>query len=306
MLLHNDYLKNTPIEVEIEQNHNVLFLFNNLESDLESLSKLDSSIATVATDIFTLKDDRMRKVTINGKSLTGTNRTVKNEDSKQFVTSSLFIVHYNSSEVFYVSLLNKEISSKFFFIMESLNSVHIFLDNSWYQAQNAELVTFVIINANKNKRSSDNFNVTIETELYELPNVRVVDSSFNNISYSVKLYDPVFDANMSFYIFISLAAAVAIISIVFMCISIFCAESYNIEDEKTMNELSSSSKKSKSKSKMKISATENNSTGSSFDESRNINNNVNNDAAIPINDDSSNADDESTGMSLNIEVDELD
>lgn len=185
-----------------------------------------------------------------------------------FVTSSLFIVHHLRPSTLYVSLASKEIKSQFFFVMDSKSDIVIHLDNSWYQAKNADQVTFIIMNAlhhtSNNETFNDTFfnftyhgqigiedevNVTVETDLYEMPNIRVVDSFLQNVTYRMILYQPVWDASMSFYIFLALAGVITVISVIFLIMSIFCYKKYELEEERTQNDISNSSRSHPSKVK---------------------------------------------------------
>ena len=271
--LNND-LSSSPFN-QINNDLSSSSSFNQINNDLSSSSSFNqinndfsssSSFNQINNDFFSSSfGDFKHEVSMLDESAHAS--TMANYRTP-FVTSSLFIVHHLRPSTLYVSLASKEIKSQFFFVMDSKSDIVIHLDNSWYQAKNADQVTFIIMNAlhhtSNNETFNDTFsnftyhgqigiedevNVTVETDLYEMPNIRVVDSFMQNITYRMILYQPVWDASMSFYIFLALACVITVISVIFLIMSIFCYKKYELEEERTQNDISNSSRSHPSKVK---------------------------------------------------------
>ncbi|OHT07702.1 hypothetical protein TRFO_24052 [Tritrichomonas foetus] len=190
------------------------FGFDVLESDIHSLIYL-TNIAEIKCLDFFASDTNLSFVRINEDKI----KLSSSSEETPYVESDNFVVTYdNSHGELQISLDNITIKSNFRFRITSNNS-RIYLDKTWDNAINTEKITF---------ETNPSNSLTIRTALMKMPNIRVVDHIGRNINYTKILYQPTYTANLSFYIFISLAFLITVISFIFLMIG-SCITSNNDE-----------------------------------------------------------------------------
>ena len=218
VLLSNSYISVPYFDVNYVL-INIIFNIDNFSSDIKSLSQTDNLISFKCLE-FNLNGIDLSKITINENKLLATSN--QNENTP-FIESDYFVVHYSSNETLYISLKSTNIESEFTFVINSPTSAYIYLDKSFDNVQNAERLTFVVVNR---------INITIQTELINLPPIRVVNSTGFRIPFISITHEPFFTATASFLFFIAFSALIVIISIILLIIS-YC---YQNDDDDNYEE----------------------------------------------------------------------